>query len=228
MNEPGADRYGEGGFAARVAAAVARTGPLCAGIDPSPELLSRLGPERRRARTSSVRTALRGGVRRSGAGGQAPGGVLRALRFSRGGGPRGVAGRGPVFRSPGHRRRQAGGHREHHGGLRPGVARPRQPAVCRRRHRGAVPGVGRPPAHDRSGRGQRPGRAGGGPELQSRGPVPAAGPDRRGDRVRPSRTFCWRASPSSTATDASRRGRWARWWEPPWVPPNSAWPTWAG
>ena len=43
MNEPGADRYGEGGFAARVAAAVARTGPLCAGIDPSPELLSAWG-----------------------------------------------------------------------------------------------------------------------------------------------------------------------------------------
>jgi orotidine-5'-phosphate decarboxylase len=30
-------------FAARVAAAVARSGPLCAGIDPSPELLGDWG-----------------------------------------------------------------------------------------------------------------------------------------------------------------------------------------
>ncbi len=40
------------GFGAKVAAAVARTGPLCAGIDPSGELLARLGSERRRRRSA--------------------------------------------------------------------------------------------------------------------------------------------------------------------------------
>jgi orotidine-5'-phosphate decarboxylase len=38
-----ADPTGAGGFSARVATAVARSGPLCAGIDPSQELLGRWG-----------------------------------------------------------------------------------------------------------------------------------------------------------------------------------------
>ena len=43
MDESGNETNGAVGFAARVATAVARTGPLCAGIDPSPELLEAWG-----------------------------------------------------------------------------------------------------------------------------------------------------------------------------------------
>ncbi len=43
MDESGGRTDGEVGFTARVAAAVAGTGPLCAGIDPSPELLQAWG-----------------------------------------------------------------------------------------------------------------------------------------------------------------------------------------
>ncbi len=43
MDESGNEQEAGAGFGARVAAAVARTGPLCAGIDPSPELLGAWG-----------------------------------------------------------------------------------------------------------------------------------------------------------------------------------------
>ena len=43
MDESGNEAAVGAGFGARVAAAVARTGPLCAGIDPSPELLGAWG-----------------------------------------------------------------------------------------------------------------------------------------------------------------------------------------
>ena len=73
-----ADSFGD-----RVAAAVAGTGPLCAGIDPSAASARGLGAERRRHGAALVLRHLRRGVRRRGERGQAAGRLLRAARRRR-------------------------------------------------------------------------------------------------------------------------------------------------
>ncbi len=116
------------GFATRVAKAVAATGPMCAGIDPSSDLLAAWGlPD------TPVGVRTFGLVCVEAFAGVVP--VVKPqvafferLGIGRAGRPGGRPGRGPRRRTAGHRRRQAGRHRLDHGGLRLGLARPGQPA----------------------------------------------------------------------------------------------------
>ncbi len=71
------------GFAARVAAAVAPVGPAVCRHRPVGRAARRLGALRPTPTDCAVRAAVRRGVRRGGPGGQAPGGVLRAMRIGR-------------------------------------------------------------------------------------------------------------------------------------------------
>ena len=139
-----------------------------------------VGPARLGRRAPLVRPPLRRGVCRRGAGGQTPGGVLRALGLGRYRCARVGDGRGPPGGPPGHRRRQAGGHRVDHGGLRLGLAGSGQPAGGRRGHPRSLP------RDRRAATGPRPGRRprAGAPSWSCAAPTPRAGPSRRRPRPR--------------------------------------------
>ena len=214
-------------FAARVAAAVAISGPLCGGIDPSESLLDQWGLEPDAAGLRRFGLSLRGGVRRRGAGGQAPGGLLRTLGLDRVGGPRGGHGRGPGGRSAGHRRRQARRYRQHHGRPTQGpgwipTARwrpmPSPPCPTSVWVRSSPCSTG-PPA------------TAGASSWSCAAPIPRAGPSKRPsptvDGDRPWRTCSWLRSPRPTGPGWSHRERSGPSSAPPWNRRRSGWPNWA-
>ena len=150
-----------------------RTGPLCAGIDPSS------GPARAAGACPTRPTGCATfGLRCV----EAFAGVVPVVKpqvafferrgLGRDGRPRVGDGRGPRGRPPGHRRCQAGRHRIDHGGLRRGLAGSGQPPGRRRGHR-ARPTWGsarcdRPMSTWPAASG--PGGDRGGAQLQPRGP----------------------------------------------------------
>ena len=165
-----ADSFGD-----RVAAAVARTGPLCAGIDPSAALLTKWGlsddADGLRSFCAACVEGFAGAVSV----------VKPQVAFFERHGSAGLAelerfiAEATLRRPDRHRRRQAGRHRLDRRGLRRRLARRGQPAGRRRGDGAPVSRPGGAVAPGRAGRGQRQGGAGGGPEFQPRGSGIAAG-----------------------------------------------------
>ena len=164
------------GFAERVAAAVAGRA-RCAPGSTRPPTFWASGAWRTRPTGCAPSASLCGGLRRGRPGGQAAGGLLRAVGCGRTGRAGGRARRLPAGGPPGRRRRQAGRHRFDHGGLRRGVAGPGQPPGRRRRDHRGLPGDGGAPARLRAGGGRRPRVS-----WWSAAPTPRAGRSRRPDR----------------------------------------------
>ena len=205
-----ADSFGD-----RVAAAVARTGPLCAasirrprcwpsgGCGTTPRVCAPFVPRASRVRRRRQR-------------GQAAGRLLRAPWLGRHGGTGAAHRRGDGRRPHRHRRRQAGRHRLDGGGLRRRLAGRRQPAGRRCRDGPPLSRPGRAGAPGPAGRGQREGGPGGGPELEPRGPGPPAGGHRRraGGRGhapgRDRRAERLRRGPDAERSARSSGPRWSR------------------